>query len=64
MATLINGKLPWWKKYHPYRLWFLIKKDWNLNPTVKQQIWEDRNAYMILLAGVIIGSVVAAYMFK
>ena len=64
MATLINGKLPRWKKYHPYRLWFLIKKDWNLTPSVKQQIWEDWKASMILLAGVIIGSVVAAYMFK
>ena len=64
MATLINGKLPWWKKYHPYRLWFLIKIDWNLTPSVKQQIWEDWKAYMILLAGVMIGIVVAAYMFK
>jgi len=64
MAALINGKLPWWKKYHPYRLWFIIKKDWNLNPSVKQQAWEDRKAYMILLAGVIMGILVAAYMFK
>ena len=64
MATLTNGKLPWWKKYHPCRLWFIIKKDWKLTPSVKQQIWEDRKAYMILLAGVIMGILVAAYMFK
>ena len=64
MATLINGKLPWWKKYHPCRLRFIIKKARILIPSVKQQACEERKAYMILLAGVIMGILVAAYMFK
>ncbi len=61
MAIPLKGKLPWWRKCHPYRFWYLIKKIWKLSSSIKQQLWEDKEAYLILLAGVIIGGLIAIY---
>mgnify|MGYP003119436113 CR=1 FL=1 len=61
MATVLKGKIPWYKKYHPRRFWHLAKVNWKTTPSITQQLRKDRDGYLILLGGVILGYLIAIY---
>ena len=59
MAVPLIVKVPWWRKFHYRNIWRIIKKDWKNNPSLKELFWKDRHSYLILIAGVTIGSLIA-----
>ena len=58
MAVPLIVKVPWWKKFHYRNIWRIIKQDWKNNPSLKELFWEDRYSYLIIMAGVMIGSLI------
>ena len=61
MAVPLKIKIPWWKKCHPRALWHRMKINWNTGPSAKEELKANKRAYLIILAGVAVGCLIAAH---
>ena len=61
MAIPLKGKISWWKKCHPRRLWHNTKLTWKAGCSVKEEVAANKYTYLIILAGVVLGCLIAAH---